>query len=110
MKWFLELITSSLGKKLVMALTGLFLILFLAVHLAGNLQLLKHDGGKAFNVYAEFMTTNPVIKTISYGNYAFILLHILLATFLSRKNRVARGTDGYAVTSGRSSAWSSRNM
>ena len=110
MKWLLDLFTSSLGKKLVMSLTGLFLILFLAVHLAGNLQLLKHDGGKAFNVYAEFMTTNPVVKVISYGNYFFILLHISLAVLLSRKNRLARGSDGYAVNSGKSSAWSSRNM
>lgn len=110
MKWFLDLITSSLGKKLVMALTGLFLILFLAVHLAGNLQLLKHDGGKAFNIYAELMTTNPVIKSISYGNYAFIVVHFVLAGLLTRKNRSARGTEGYAVTSGKSSAWSSRNM
>jgi succinate dehydrogenase / fumarate reductase cytochrome b subunit len=110
MKWFLDLLTSSLGRKLVMALTGLFLILFLAVHLSGNLQLLKDDGGKAFNVYAEFMTTNPVIKVVSYGNYSFILLHIFLALVLSRKNRGARGPEPYKVTSGKSSTWSSRNM
>jgi succinate dehydrogenase / fumarate reductase cytochrome b subunit len=64
MKWFLDLFSSSLGRKVLMALTGLFLILFLAVHLAGNLQLLKHDDGQAFNVYAKFMTTNPVIKDL----------------------------------------------
>ncbi len=110
MKWFLDLFTSSLGRKLVMALTGLFLILFLVVHLSGNFQLLKDDGGKAFNVYAEFMTTNPVIKVISYGNYTFILLHIFLALVLTRKNRAARGSERYKVTSGKSSAWSSRNM
>ena len=110
MKWFLDLFTSSLGKKLVMALTGLFLILFLAVHLSGNLQLLKSDGGRAFNVYAEFMTTNPLIKVISYGNYSFILLHVFLALVLTRRNRSARGQEGYKVTSGKSSTWSSRNM
>jgi succinate dehydrogenase / fumarate reductase, cytochrome b subunit len=110
MKWFFDLFTSTLGRKLLMALTGLFLILFLAVHLSGNLQLLKDDGGKAFNVYAHFMTTNPVIKVISYGNYFFILLHVFLAIVLSGKNRKARGAEGYAVTSGKSSAWSSRNM
>jgi succinate dehydrogenase / fumarate reductase, cytochrome b subunit len=109
MKWFLDLFSSSLGRKLLMAFTGLFLILFLAVHLAGNLQLLKDDGGHAFNVYAKFMTTNPLIKVISYGNYAFILLHILMAGFLTRKNREARGSQGYAVA-GKSSAWASRNM
>jgi succinate dehydrogenase / fumarate reductase, cytochrome b subunit len=109
MKWFLDLFTSSIGRKVLMALTGLFLILFLAVHLAGNLQLLKDDGGQAFNVYAKFMTTNPLIKVVSYGNYAFILLHIFMAIVLSRKNRAARGAEGYAV-GGKSSTWASRNM
>ncbi len=109
MKWFLDLFSSSLGRKVLMALTGLFLILFLVVHLAGNLQLLKDDGGEAFNVYAKFMTTNPLIKTISYVNYTFILLHVFMAIYLSRKNRAARGNQGYAV-SGKSSTWSSRNM
>lgn len=93
-----------------MALTGLFLILFLVVHLIGNLQLLHADGGRAFNVYAQFMTSNPVIKIISYGNYLFILVHVLWAILLSIKNRAARGPEGYAVTSGKSSTWSSRNM
>jgi succinate dehydrogenase / fumarate reductase, cytochrome b subunit len=110
MKWFFELFASSLGRKLLMAFSGLFLILFLAVHLAGNLQLLKHDNGEAFNVYAKFMTSNPLIKTVSYGNYFLILLHIFVALALTVKNRAARGSQGYAVNSGKSSAWSSRNM
>lgn len=110
MNWFTKLLSSTLGRKLLMALTGLFLILFLVVHLIGNLQLLKEDGGQAFNIYAQFMTSNPVIKTVSYGNYAFILLHIGLAIGLSRKNRAARGPEGYAVSSGKSSHWTSRNM
>jgi succinate dehydrogenase / fumarate reductase, cytochrome b subunit len=109
MKWFLDLFSSSLGRKVLMALTGLFLILFLAVHLAGNLQLLKEDGGESFNVYAKLMTTNPLIKTISYGNYAFILLHIFMAGYLTRKNRAARGNQGYAEP-GKSSSLASRNM
>ena len=93
-----------------MALSGLFLILFLAVHLAGNLQLLKDDGGMAFNVYAKFMTSNPLIKFISYTNYILILMHIVVAIMLTRYNRSARGSEGYAVTSGKSSHWTSRNM
>jgi succinate dehydrogenase / fumarate reductase cytochrome b subunit len=92
-----------------MALTGLFLILFLAVHLAGNLQLLKHDEGQAFNIYAHFMTSNPLIKVVSYVNYAFILIHVIWAIILSSKNRSARGAQGYAV-SNKTSTWSSRNM
>ncbi len=96
--WFFGFLTSSIGKKLLMALTGIFLILFLAVHLAGNLQLLHNDGGVAFNVYADFMGNNPLIQFISKGNFFFILLHAVLGTFLWWKNRAARGAQGYAVT------------
>jgi succinate dehydrogenase / fumarate reductase cytochrome b subunit len=109
MNWFTKLLTSTLGRKLLMALTGLFLILFLTVHLIGNLQLLKHDGGHAFNVYAKFMTSNPLIKIISYVNYAIIVIHIVWALLLTLHNRSARGPVGYAV-SRNSSPWTSRNM
>lgn len=109
MNWFTKLLTSTLGRKLLMALTGLFLVLFLVVHLIGNLQLLKDDGGHAFNVYAKFMTSNPLIKTVSYLNYACILIHIIWALLLSLHNRSARGPVGYAVNRN-SSAWTSRNM
>jgi len=109
MNWFTKLLTSTLGRKLLMALTGLFLILFLVVHLIGNLQLLKSDGGHAFNVYAKFMTSNPLIKTVGYLNYAFILIHVIWALLLSLHNRSARGSQGYAVTNN-SSPWTSRNM
>jgi succinate dehydrogenase / fumarate reductase cytochrome b subunit len=110
MKWLVDLFSSSIGRKVVMALTGLFIILFLTVHLIGNLQLLKDDGGEAFNVYAYFMTHNPLIKMVSYVNYAFFLFHIGWALLLTIKNRQARGTEGYAVTSSKSSIWSARNM
>jgi succinate dehydrogenase / fumarate reductase cytochrome b subunit len=109
MNWFTTLFSSTLGRKLVMALTGLFLILFLAVHLAGNLQLLKSDGGRAFNIYAHFMTSNPLIVTVSYVNYAFIIFHIVWAILLTRRNKAARGAQGYAVSNS-SSRWASRNM
>lgn len=109
MNWFLKFLSSSIGRKLLMALTGLFLILFLVVHLAGNLQLLKDDGGRAFNIYAQFMTSNPLIKTISYVNYALILLHVIWAIWLTKSNTSARGPEGYAVSKN-SSHWTSRNM
>ena len=85
-----------------MALSGLFLILFLVVHLAGNLQLLHDDGGKAFNVYAHFMGHNAIVQFISKGNFFFILLHALVGTLLFIKNRSARGSQGYAVVKTRS--------
>ena len=109
MNWFIKLFSSTLGKKLVMALTGLFLITFLIVHLIGNLQLLHHDQGHAFNTYAEFMGTNPLIQIVSKVNFALILMHALWGLFLTIKNRAARGAQGYVVVKN-SSPWTSRNM
>lgn len=109
MNWFIKLFSSTLGKKLIMALTGLFLVLFLIVHLIGNLQLLHHDQGRAFNVYAEFMGTNPLIQIISKVNFTLILMHALWGLFLTIKNRAARGPQGYIVVKN-SSPWTSRNM
>ena len=96
MRWFIDFLTSSIGKKVIMSLTGLFLILFLFVHLVGNLQLLIDDGGKAFNLYAKKMTTDPLIKTVSYLLYLSILLHAVQGILLWNKNRKSRG-QGYAV-------------
>ena len=102
--------SSTLGRKLLMAATGLFLIIFLLVHLIGNLQLLSDDGGQAFNVYAKFMTTNPLIKTTSYLLYATFVIHIIWALLLTVQNRKARPV-GYKVSAGNSNSnWSSRNM
>ncbi len=105
MAWLSKFISSSIGRKLVMSLTGLFLISFLIVHLIGNLQLMYADEGEAFNQYAYFMTTNPLIKTISYGLYAFILIHIVMGVFLWSKNKAARGKS-YKVKATRSTGTS----
>ena len=106
MSWVTQTLSSSIGKKLVMALTGLFLCSFLIVHMSGNLQLFKHDDGLAFNVYAVFMTTNPLIKTVSYGLYAFILLHAFEGLYLAKQNRQARGNQRYVVSNGKAnSSW-----
>jgi succinate dehydrogenase / fumarate reductase, cytochrome b subunit len=110
MSWFTKFLTSSLGQKFVMALTGIFLMLFLVVHLIGNLQLLKDDGGEAFNTYAYFMTSNPLIKTTSYLLYASILLHAWQGMLLWRMNKAARGGIRYAVHFVRPGERASRNM
>jgi succinate dehydrogenase / fumarate reductase, cytochrome b subunit len=109
MNWFTNFFSSTIGRKLLMSLTGLFLILFLVVHLIGNLQLLHEDEGRAFNIYAKFMTSNPLIKVVSYVNYALIVLHIVIAIVLSWNNRAARGSKGYAITN-KTSTFASRNM
>jgi succinate dehydrogenase / fumarate reductase cytochrome b subunit len=93
-----------------MALTGLFLIMFLTVHLAGNLQLLADDQGESFNIYSHFMAHNSFIQLVSKGNFFFILLHVVMALTLARKNKIARPI-GYKVNSGSSnSTWASRSM
>ena len=97
MDWFVRFITSSIGQKVVMSLTGLFLISFLIVHLVGNFQLFLADEGKSFNTYAYFMTTNPIIGTISYGLYAGFLLHAIQGLALWYRNKKARGSEKYAV-------------
>lgn len=110
MSWLTNTLSSTLGRKLLMALTGLFLIIFLIVHLIGNLQLLADDGGDAFNVYAKFMTTNPVIKTTSYLLYATFLIHIIWAVLLTVQNRSARPVGYNKSGASTNSTWSSRNM
>lgn len=108
MSWLTKTLSSSIGKKVLMSLTGLFLCTFLIVHLVGNFQLFKHDGGYAFNKYAVFMTTFPLIKFVSYGLYAMILFHAFWGLYLAYKNRQARPVR-YAVEKN-SSSWASRNM
>lgn len=110
MSWILQTLSSSIGRKLLMAITGIFLILFLVVHVSGNLLLLKSDNGESFNLYANFMTSNPLIKTVAYVNYAIILLHIGYAYFLSRKNDEARPIDYKLKNASENSSWNSRNM
>lgn len=94
-----------------MALTGLFLVLFLMGHLAGNLQLFMGEAGREqFNAYAHFMTSNPAVKLLSYVTYLSILLHVVYSIILTMKNKKARSVS-YAVTAGNSNShWSSRNM
>ena len=108
MNWFVQTFSGSIGRKLIMALTGLFLCTFLVIHLIGNIQLLKSDNGEAFNHYAIFMTSNPVIKTMSYLLYASILGHAFVALLLIIKNKKSR-PQGY-VRDDNQSTWASRNM
>ncbi len=110
MNWLSQTLASSLGKKLIMSITGLFLILFLTGHLIGNLQLLKNDGGQAFNEYAKFMTTTPVVKILSWLTYFSIIVHVIYSLILTIHNRKSRPVR-YAVSCpSENSVWTSRNM
>lgn len=104
------LLKSSIGKKYWMALTGLFLCLFLVGHLAGNLQLLMPNSQLQFNQYALFMTSNPAVKILSYLTYISILFHAIDGILLAIQNKNARPI-GYAKTnSSANSSFASRNM
>ena len=109
MSWLKQTFTSTIGRKLIMSFTGLFLVLFLVGHLAGNLQLFINDGGQSFNIYAKFMTTNKFVKILSYVTYLSILGHVIYSIVLTSYNKKARPVS-YKVSGGSSSPWTSRNM
>jgi succinate dehydrogenase / fumarate reductase cytochrome b subunit len=110
MSWLTRMFSSTIGQKLIVALTGLFLCTFLVVHMTGNLQLFKDDHGMSFNMYSVFMTTNPLIKTVSYILYFSILFHAFKGLHLAYKNMKARPV-GYAVVNGKANShWTSRYM
>ncbi len=96
MSWIVQFFNSSIGNKLLMSLTGLFLCSFLLVHCAGNCLLFANDNGVLFNHYAEFMSKNPVIKFVAYGLYFAILLHALKGIAIWWHNRSSRGGQNYS--------------
>jgi succinate dehydrogenase / fumarate reductase, cytochrome b subunit len=110
MSLLLRFLDSSLGRKVLMSLTGLFLCTFLIVHVSGNLQLFHNDQGLAFNQYSVFMTTFFPIKVISYLLYISIILHVVSGIRLTLKNRQARPVGYSAPKDPRSSTFASKNM
>jgi len=103
------LLYSSITKKVIMALAGLFLVTFLCVHLGINLMLLKNDGGRAFSEAATFMGTNPVIKVAEIVLFAGFLLHIVFGLVVSFQNRSARPT-AYARSNSSDTSFFSKYM
>ncbi len=88
-----KILVASISKKFVLALAGLFLLLFLPVHFAVNLMLLKSDP-EPFNKAAHFMATFPLIKIFEVVLIGTILIHIILGITLQIQNWLARPT-GY---------------
>lgn len=110
MNWFSRLITSSIGKKMIMALTGLFLITFLIIHCTINAMIFLNDGGVTFSHWGHFMGTNPIIRTLEIGLVLGFLLHIIQGIVLIKKNRDSRAVRYQVVTSTSHSTWYSRSM
>lgn len=110
MSWFLSTLNSSIGKKVIMAVTGICLVLFLLGHLSGNFALFYHDNGHAFNAYAKFLKSLPVIKIIEIILASIFLLHILNAVRLYIENNKARNVKYVVNGSSKNTGISSRTM
>jgi len=109
MKWS-EFFTSSVGRKFVMALTGLFLITFLVVHVGINACIWAHDGGVMFNKAAHFMGSAIVIRIAEVGLFVGIFIHIIQGYALTLSNQSKRKM-GYEIPMGnKGSKWYSRSM
>lgn len=110
-QWF----TSSIGKKIVMSVTGLFLISFLVVHVGVNACVFKDafvpdDNGDMFNRAADFMGRTVVIRLMEIVLFLGFFVHIIQGLMLEMQNRNRRKL-GYQVPMGnRGSKWYSRSM
>lgn len=110
MSWINKLFSSSIGQKLLMGITGLFLISFLVVHCAINALIFMNDGGHAFNEGAEFMGTNPIIRTMEIVLFVGLLLHIVKGFSLWSQNSAARPVKYETQNGAANSKWYSRSM
>ena len=103
------LLKSSIGKKLVMSISGIFLVLFLLFHLSMNVTTVFSTD--AYNMICGLLGANwyAVVATIGLG--VIITIHFVYAVMLTLQNRKARGNDRYAVnTRPQGVSWASQNM
>ncbi len=104
------ILKNGVGKKLIMGLTGIFLVSFLMVHLGINLCALVNDNGETFNSAAEFMSQNFFIRTAEWGLFLGFIIHILDAAVLTWNNRKSRPVNYAKVDGAANSTWYSRSM
>jgi succinate dehydrogenase / fumarate reductase cytochrome b subunit len=116
MKWS-YFFTSAVGRKLVMALTGFFLITFLIVHVGLNSCIFydlsffdPSDNGSMFNRAAHFMGASLVVRIMEIGLFAGLILHIVQGYVVEIKNRSRRGKAYVKDLGNRGSKWYSRSM
>lgn len=103
------LINSSIGRKVVMALTGVALVLFLTFHMSMNVVALF--SGDAYNMICEFLGANWYAVVATMGLAALCVLHFVYAFWLTMQNRAARGNSRYEVTAKpKGVEWASQNM
>ncbi|MDP4266123.1 MAG: succinate dehydrogenase cytochrome b subunit [Bacteroidota bacterium] len=100
---------SSITKKIIMSLAGLFLVVFLLVHLSINLLILKDDGGKSFIAASEFMSSNPLIKIMEIVLFGCLFIHMIYGVILTIKNWMSRPVK-YSVVNKTDTSFFSRYM
>lgn len=110
MNWFTKFLSSTLGRKLIMALTGLFLITFLIIHCSINAMIFYNDGGATFSHWGHFMGTNPIIRTLEIGLVLGFLFHIVDGFMLIAQNRNARPVRYAKTVKPQNTTWYSLNM
>ena len=100
---------SSVGRKVVMSVTGIALVLFLTFHMAMNLVALVSAEG--YNMVCEFLGANWYALVGTAALAILFIIHIIYAFWLTMQNRKARGVERYAVTERRKEVeWASQNM
>jgi len=105
-----QFLTSSIGKKILMALTGFFLIIYLIVHAGLNALIFVNDDGKTFNVAAYFMLHNYIIRFLEIGLFATFILHIVQGLILWKQNKSARKINYKELKYPTGIKWYSRTM
>lgn len=105
----MSLFKTSVAKKIAMALSGLFLITFILIHLAINLILI-YPGKEAFEAAVKFMETNPFIQVMQPILFFGFIFHILMGIYLEWTNRSKRPDSYIKNNPGAASSWASRNM
>ena len=105
----MTILKTSVAKKVAMALSGLFLVMFLLLHLAINLALI-YPGKEAFDTAVEFMGTNPFIQVMQPLLAFGFIFHIAMGIYLELQNRGKRTVKYVKNNPSASSSWASRNM
>ena len=103
------LCNSSIGRKVVMSVTGIALILFLTFHMSMNLVAIF--SGEAYNVICEFLGANWYALVATLGLAFLAVVHFVFAFWLTILNRKARGSERYDITAKPAKVeWASQNM
>jgi succinate dehydrogenase / fumarate reductase, cytochrome b subunit len=101
--WVKSFLSSTPGLKILVALSGIGLVAFIAVHLTGNL--LMYAGGDAYNHYAEALHANALIPFVELGLLAFFVVHVGLSLYLKAMSNAARPERYSMVGTKRGKPW-----